>query len=480
MGSPDRSRTRRAIRTLGRWLPPVVLAVIAVIAGVAVVDLQGPPTPTPTVDGPRPDTPVLSLRRHLDPLRDLAADRSLRVDLDAFVAAQPADTCVHVRAGDIRYDHRIEDPQAPASVQKLLTAVAALSEIGPDTTLDTDVLTGDVAGGVVSGNLYVRGGGDPLLATADYTAREPNQPQISSSVEALADAVVAAGVTTIAGSVVGDESRYDQVRYNPAWPARYVAQGQIGPVSALSVNDGFAFFPETTGNGFGAAPDPAAYAATVIDAALRARGVQIGAPPTSGATPPGGEVLVTYSSPPVSEIVAQLLRESDNNTAEVLLKELGHRRSGEGSFGAGQAAVETILAEEGIDAGPVVVADGSGLATENVVTCELAVDLLEHAPTADAVRAGLAVAGESGTLARRWLGTELVGRVRAKTGTLNQVTALAGVAETGEGPATFATVVNLASGRIQLETVAAQQQLAEALVGHPRLPDVDHLRPAVP
>lgn len=480
MGSTDRSRLHRTIRALGRWLPPLILAVVAVAAGIAVVDLQGPPSSAPSIDGPRPSTAVLSLRRDLDPLRDLAADRSLRDDLDAFVATQPEDTCVRVRAGDVRYDHRSEDPQAPASVQKLLTAVAALSELGPDTMFETEVLTGDVIDGVVSGNLYVRGGGDPILATADFMAREPNQPQIYSSVEALADGVVATGVTRIAGSVVGDESRYDQVRYNPAWPSRFVAQGQIGPVSALSVNDAFAYFPETASAGFGPAPDPAAYAAAVIDAALRARGVEIGAPPTSGATPSGGEVLVTHRSPPLSDIVVQLLRESDNNTAEILLKELGRQRSGEGSFGTGQAAVEAILEEEGIDTGPVNVADGSGLATENVITCDLVVDLLEHAPTADAVRAGLAVAGESGTLARRWLGTELVSRVRAKTGTLNQVTALAGFAETAEGPAAFAVVVNLESGRIQLETVAAQQQLAEALVAHPRLPDIDHLRPAVP
>lgn len=478
MASADRPRFHRTVRTVGRWLPPLILAVIAAAAGVAVVGLQGPPTSEPSIDGARPTTTVLSLRRRLDPLRELAADRSLRDDLDAFVATQPEDTCVHVRAGDVRYDHRIEDPQAPASVQKLLTAVAALSELGPDTRFETEVLTGDVVDGVVSGNLYVRGGGDPVLATAAYMAREPNQPQIYSSVEALADAVVATGVTRIVGSVVGDESRYDQVRYNPAWPARFISQGQIGPVSALSVNDAFDYFPETASAGFGPAPDPALYAAAVIDAALRARGVEIGAPPTSGGTPSGGEVLVTHRSPPVTDIVVQLLRESDNNTAEILLKELGRQRSGEGSFGTGQAAVEAILEEEGIDTGVVNVADGSGLATENVLTCDLAVDILEHAPTADAVRAGLAVAGESGTLVRRWLGTGLEGKVRAKTGTLNQVTALAGFAETGEGPASFAVVVNLDSGRIQLDTVAAQQQLAQALVGHPRLPDVDHLRPA--
>ena len=95
--------------------------------------------------------------------------------------------------------------------------------------------------------------------------------------------------------------------------------------------------------------------------------------------------------------------------------------------------------------------------------------------------AGLAVTGESGTLARRWLDTDLVGRVRAKTGTLNQVTALAGIAQTaGGGPARFALIANLDAGTIDLATVAAQQQLAEALVAYPQLADVDHLRPQAP
>ncbi|MGK2929031.1 MAG: D-alanyl-D-alanine carboxypeptidase/D-alanyl-D-alanine endopeptidase [Acidimicrobiales bacterium] len=466
---------------MGRWLPPLILAVVAVSSGLVVADLQGPPTSTPSVEGPRSTTPVLSLRRNLTPLTEMASVDALRNELDAFVATQPADTCLRVRAEDLRYDHRVDDPQAPASVQKLLTAVAALSELGPDTTLETDVLTGPVAGGVVSGTLYVRGGGDPLLATAEYMARERDQPQIYSSVESLADAIVAAGVTTIVGSVVGDESRFDQVRYNPVWPSRFIAQGQIGPVSALSVNDAFDYFPETAAGGFGPAPDPGTYAAAVVDAALRARGVQIGAPPTSGPTPSGGEVLVTHRSPPVADIVVQMLRESDNNTAEILLKELGYRRSGEGTFGTGQAAVRATLEEAGIEMAGVNVADGSGLATENVVTCDVVLDLLDHEPTASAVLAGLAVAGESGTLARRWLDTDLVGRVRAKTGTLNQVTALAGIAQTAAGaPASFALIANLDAGTIDLATVAAQQQLAEALVAHPQRADVDHLRPRAP
>lgn len=465
-----------------RWLPAGVLTAVTVVAASVVLDLAGPPTSEASIeDGPRPSVPLLSVRRNLDPLREAAADHRLRRDLTEFVASQPADTCLHVEAGRVSFDHRGDDPQAPASLQKLLTAVAALTELGPDETYETDVLSAPIVDGVVPGNLYLRGGGDPLLATAAYMARERNQPQIFSDIDRLADAVAAAGVRSVAGSVVGDDSRYDAVRYNPSLPSRFIAQGQIGPVSALSVNDGFAHDPFDPSGVFGPAPDPAAYAASVLDGALRARGITIGGPSTSGVTPADAVLTASHSSPPMSQIVSQMLRESDNNTAELVVKELGLRRTGEGSFSAGQGAVTAILTDAGLDVDDVVVADGSGLTADNVLSCDTVLDLLTHEPTDDLVRAGLAVAGESGTLARRWRDTELVGRLRAKTGTLNQVTALAGFAEPDDDDesVTFALVVNLAGPEtIGLETIAAQQQLAELLVAHPRLPEVDHLRPS--
>ena len=476
---PQAGRTKGAVGALRRWLPVVVLALIAGGATGVASTMEGPPsTAAPVGEATRSATAVLSFRRNLEPLREVAADHTLRRRLDRFVATQPEDTCLRVDVDDVDYDHRTDDPQAPASLQKLVTAVAVLTELGPDETFHTDVLSAPVTEGVVAGNLYLRGGGDPLLATPQYMARERNQPQLFSNVDELADAVVAAGVKVVTGSVVGDESRYDTERYNPSLPSRFIGQGQVGPISALSVNDGFAHYPDVTGI-FGAAPDPAAYAATVVHNALAARGVLIAGPPTSGPAPDGSAVTATHESPPVSAVVGQMLRESDNNTAELLLKELGFRRSGEGTFAAGRIAVSAVLDEAGLEVGDLAVADGSGLAPDNLLTCDTVFRLLEHEPTADLVRTSLAVAGRSGTLAKRWVDTELAGKVRAKTGTLNTVTGLAGFADTVEGDgATFALLANLATGTITGEMVAGQQQLAEALVAHPDLPEVDHLRPA--
>src|SRR5690606_7760656 len=102
--------------------------------------------------------------------------------------------------------------------------------------------------GVVTGDLHLVGGGDPVLATNPYADRFPRQPQLRTDIESLADAVVAAGVRRVEGSVVGDESRYDAQRYVAGWPGRYLDQNVVGPLSALSVNDSFARYPGDGGD----------------------------------------------------------------------------------------------------------------------------------------------------------------------------------------------------------------------------------------
>lgn len=479
MGSAEPDDSGR-LHTAVRWLPIAILAVVLVGAVGVVLRSDAPPRGAAAADDAHdaPDIPVLSVRRSLDPLLGRAADAGLEADLDAFVATLPPETCLTVRAGSIDYGHRADDPQIPASVQKLVVAVAALIELGTEATYVTDVhgvLGGD---GVVQGNLFLQGGGDPILSTAPYAARSRNQPQIFSDFDRLADAVVAAGVTAITGSVVGDEARYDNVRYNPIWPARHVVDNLTGPLSALSVNDGFAYFPDT-GGVFGASVEPAQYAAQVLTDALRARGVQVEADPVVGATPGDLPRIAAHESPPMDQVVAQMLQDSDNTTAELLLKELGLATAGTGTFDAGQVSISSILADVGLAVDDATIVDASGLATEDQVTCAFVVDLLEYAPTADTIRAGLAVSGESGTLARRWEGTELQGRIHAKTGTLDHVTALAGRAETLDGvDARFSLIINLPQDEfVSAELVGRQQVLAEILTAYPVVPEVDHLRP---
>jgi serine-type D-Ala-D-Ala carboxypeptidase/endopeptidase (penicillin-binding protein 4) len=460
-------------------LPVLALGALVAASSAMVVGLAPPARAEPEPLGARPSVPLLSVRRDLAPLAEQAGERRLVVRLGELLAGLPPDTCLSVEAGDVRFAHRVDDPQVPASATKILTGVAALVALGGDHRFVTTVATPTPpVDGVVAGDLHLIGGGDPLLAQAEYAARY-RRPQQFSDLRALAAAVAEAGVVRVEGAVVGDESRYDTERYHPAWPARFVTQDQTGPLSALTVNDGFAEWPAQGAGPVEPAPDPAAHAAEVFRLLLEERGVTVGAGARSGPAPTAAPVVAEHRSPPLREVVGQMLAESDNATAELLLKELGLQVEGAGTFTAGATAVARVLTGAGFDMAGVSVIDGSGLAGGNTLDCGLLMELLEHPPTADVVRDGLAVAGETGTLAERWQDTSLVGRVRAKTGTLNQVTALAGHAATdGAGEATFAFVVNVAApDRIQLETVAAQQRLVELLVGFPDRPDLSAFEP---
>jgi serine-type D-Ala-D-Ala carboxypeptidase/endopeptidase (penicillin-binding protein 4) len=469
----------------GRWGPPFVLGAIALGAGGVGVGLEvaaAPEAPSVGADLPSVTTPVLAARRIPEVVAEPVARRRLVSDLEAWLMTTPSVACLQVvEAGEVVFSHRTDEPVVPASAQKLLTATAALLELGPDHRFRTPVLTdAPPVDGTLAGDLHLVGGGDPLLHSPDYAARFVRQPRTFTDLTRLAEAIAGAGVQRIEGAVVGDEGRYDRARYVEVWPDRYIAQNQAGPMSALAVNDGFAGYPLSAEGGGELEPadDPAANAAAVLTRLLRERGVEVAGEPRSGEVSEGASELASIESPPLLEIVDQLLVESDNETGELLLKELGLQRVGQGSTPGGAGAVEAILTEDGVDLGPAEVVDGSGLALQNRVTCALLVELLERPVTGPLVVDGLAVAGERGTLADRFAGTDLVGALRAKTGSLNSVASLTGVVDDDDGRLTFAYVANAdPAGVLAPEAVLAQGTLAEILLAHPRTPDRDALGP---
>jgi D-alanyl-D-alanine carboxypeptidase/D-alanyl-D-alanine-endopeptidase (penicillin-binding protein 4) len=164
------------------------------------------------------------------------------------------------------------------------------------------------------------------------------------------------------------------------------------------------------------------------------------------------------------------------------LKELGATVSGSGTWAAGVEAARSVLADAGVDLQGVDIVDGSGLSDAGRLNCQLLVDLLTLPETGPILVEGLAVAGESGTLADRWEGTPVEGRLRAKTGTLNTVTALSGrVDPLPGGSLTFAYVLNVAApSTVSAADVARQDELADILVSYPRDVDVSQLLPAPP
>jgi D-alanyl-D-alanine carboxypeptidase/D-alanyl-D-alanine-endopeptidase (penicillin-binding protein 4) len=442
----------------------------------ASTELVGPPAPTP----------VLSVRRLPEALAAPTADRRLRADLLAWAAVTPSSSCalIHDEDGEVVLDLRAHLPLVPASTLKLATATAALLELGAEARFRTAAVGTPPVDGVVTGDLTVVGGGDPLLATSGYAARFKRQPQTFTDAGVLAQRLVDAGVRRVTGSVVGDESRYDRVRYVPAWPLRYIDQDVTGPLSALAVNDGFAAYPSTwdAGDELVQAEDPAAQAATVLTAELEIRGVDVVGAPRSGLAPEGAAELAAVESPPLEDVVTQLLRESDNSTAELLLKELG-RAAADPSTAGGRAQATEALQDAGLDLTGALLADGSGLGLDNRATCRLLVDLLERPGTGAVLRAGLPVAAESGTLTERFVGTSLAGHLRAKTGSLNTVASLTGLLTDEDGTFTFAYIVNAEPGRGAVDeqaVIASQLALGEILLGWPRVPEVEALGPLEP
>ncbi len=462
-----------------RLILPVLLLLVALGAGIAAVvaDREAAATDT-AAERPGPVTPVLSARRVPDLASQAGADSRLRAGLDGLAGVLPPDSCLVVEAdGRPITAHRPEEAVTPASTEKVLTAAAALSALGPDFRYRTRVEAAAApTGGVVAGDLFLVGGGDPVLTTADYAATSPQQDRATTSLEDLADAVVEAGVTQVQGGVVGDESRYPAARYVDDWPSRYIDQNQTGPLSALSVDDGYESFPSAADPGapLRPSPDPAARAAAVFTGLLRDRGVDVVGPPSAGTAPDGTVTIAKKRSKPLPQILAEALTFSDNQTAELVIREIGRSVGGEGTTAAGASAVEQVLAAAGLSAGPEDAVDGSGLAESNRLTCETLVRTLESDPV---LVDGLATGGEPGTLAS-FAGTPLDGRLHAKTGSLNHVRALAGVVDLLEGgeQLTFSYIINNPPF-ITPEQDSLRGQLGALLASYPDRPPLGDLVP---
>ncbi len=474
------------LSAMQRWILPFVLLVVAAFAAWQAVESDSAlAEETATPDGrtaPPLSTPLLSVRRTPNFLREPILLENLQLSLDGVVERFPEQSCLVVTLdGEEIYAENPTLPLVPASAQKLVTAFGVYNILGADHTFETSVVTeGTLVEGVLDGDVYLVGGGDPLVATADYTDRYEQQPHFRTNFEELADAVVAAGVLEISGAVIGDETRYDAERYVPEWPERFtnVSQNQTGPLSALTLNDGFSLFDPNPANSLAtASADPATFAAATFDDLLEERGVVIRRSSSAAQAPVGARTIAAITSDPITVVTNQMVNISDNMGAELLLKEIGVRSSGRGTTDDGAIAVENALRSAGFSVSETDVVDGSGLASENRVSCRLLVEILEAGEGTPLVD-GLAVTGESGTLLKRLVDTPAEGRIRAKTGRLNEVGALAGTAEASDGSIlTFAWIANTTDQYPVEEMVATQDAIALELVAYPEGPNPDALGP---
>jgi D-alanyl-D-alanine carboxypeptidase len=317
-------------------------------------------------------------------------------------------------------------PAVPASTTKLTTAVAVLSAVGPDQRLATRAVSG--GGGVI-----LVGGGDPTLAT---TAPKPDAyPQPATLADLAAQTAAALRSSGAARVRVDyDGSLYQGPWFGPGWKPNYVPDGDVAPVTALEVDEGRV----APGSRYRVA-DPPRTAAAAFVRLLRKRGVNAGIGVRAHA-PGGARQLGVVRSPPISALVEELLTNSDNDIAEAMARQVAIVRHRPASFAGAAAATHDVLAGLGLAAG-IATVDGSGLSHGNLITPAALVRLLATAasprhPELRPVLTGMPVAGFSGTLADRYdAGAAAAGQgvVRAKTGTLDGVNTLAGVAYDADG-----------------------------------------------
>jgi D-alanyl-D-alanine carboxypeptidase/D-alanyl-D-alanine-endopeptidase (penicillin-binding protein 4) len=482
---PARTRRRRG-RGPGPW---IVLAVVAVVPAIGLFamhswasarDDAGEPTPAAamvdvsTTAAPELTTGVLTFRRVPTIVsRELNAD-AFAAEVSPFLGSLNDRSCGAVSVDAQPIAQRNADIAViPASNQKLPVAAAALERLGPDFTYTTEVVArSEPVDGVVEGDLVIVGGGDPLLSSDWYPSSnlELNPVTSPTSFDDLADRVAAAGVTAVTGSVVGDGSRYDDEYFAPGW-GDGVAGLEGGPYDALMANDSRVLGDPQRGN------DPNEAAAREFTLLLEARGIDVGGDASTGSAPPDAVTIASVESAPMSAVIAEMLGNSDNNTAEMVVKELGFTLAGNGTREAGLGEVRELLAEWGIDMTPVVLVDGSGLSLDNRLTCDALLTVLQRTGFESPVGQGLPIAGQTGTLATAFEDHPVAGRLRGKTGTLNNppfnvdppaVKALAGYLPVEGGSVIeYVLVLNGPTISDQSEYRPLWDQLADALDTYP-------------
>jgi D-alanyl-D-alanine carboxypeptidase/D-alanyl-D-alanine-endopeptidase (penicillin-binding protein 4) len=325
------------------------------------------------------------------------------------------------------YQLRQDVLRLPASNEKLVTSSAALAAWTAEFRFSTQLLIaapGPDEKGVVRGDVYLRGLGDPTLSTESYQRRRWSME--TGDIQDFVRRLRKLGVTRITGRVVADEGYFDAARRVANWRPSVLAY--CAPLSALTLN-------ASTSSGGGYVPDPALAAAKSLSRRLRAAGIRVAHAPARGVAPDTATLVYTERSAKLERVLAKMNKPSDNFIAEALLKGLGAGFGAGGSTTAGADVAKRFLQSAGIDDG-FRIRDGSGLSYQNRLSARTVLKILgAMAKRADfpVFRRSLAVAGVDGTLRHRMRGTAAAGNVRAKTGTLNDASSLSGYVTTTNG-----------------------------------------------
>ena len=339
---------------------------------------------------------------------------------------------VDIATGEELLDRSAASGVTPASTNKVLTAWAALSSMGPGHTLQTKaVLEGQT--------LTLVGGGDVLLAENEGDPSvTAGHAGLGDLARATAEKLKSQGTTSV--SLRLDDTLFTGAQWNEKWEAgneQYVAKIQpiMVDVSATQ-NQGY---PE----------DPAMGAAQVFAKHLSEAGITVDGEPTRAAASGSAREVASVSSAPLSDILALSLKTSDNTMTEVEGRLVAAHAKETTDFAGASKAVLAQLGKDGFDTSGVTLLDSSGLAKGNKVPARLLAQILAKAAGGEGGSAGrtliadLPVAALDGTLDHRLHDTAAAGTVRAKTGSLEQTSSLAGVVTTADGrQLAFAVMAN--------------------------------------
>jgi D-alanyl-D-alanine carboxypeptidase/D-alanyl-D-alanine-endopeptidase (penicillin-binding protein 4) len=422
-----------------------------------------PETTTAPPTLPPPTAPPTTARPPAPPSPTDAAGR-LAARLDGALGNNPRCLVVHEGPNTV-YARSPNTTYAPASTQKLLAAAAALDQLGPDFRFVTTVMAPAAPQDGTVDSLWLVGGGDPMLATPEYVGHVLGEPRTAGApltpIGVLADAVAGAGVRSVRGGLHGDDTRYNGPRWLPGWKPIYRDEADISPLSALTVDGGLDRWDPAEV----VTADPTALATAQLSRLLAARGVNA-APGAAQAHPAGSMTIARVTSAPLSQIVAAMLRSSDNLADELIVRELDRHAGGTGTTAGGLQVVAATARRLGITTTGLAQTDGSGLDPGDRVSCATLLGAMEvgDRPGFSAITDGLAVAGRSGTLVHRFGGTPLVGTLAAKTGWINCAAGMVGRL-TLHAPLRFALLVNGPCNYNAAEAI--ENHVAQALGTYP-------------
>lgn len=402
-----------------------------------------PPSPSPA--------PVL---KALDP----AAPEPTAAGLSAALAAAAANPALGTltgrildsQTGAVLFDKSAGQALQPGSTMKLYTAIAAAQSIKPGTRITTKVVAG-----IAPGQIVLIGGGDPTLSTTDTSPYYPGSATVAQLAAAIKPAL--SGPVT---SIVVDDSAFAGAPEATGWGA-----GDAPSTYAASI------YPVMVDGGRAGPGEDAMRSANPDLAAAKALAKALGFPAAKterGAASPAAAVLGSVQSAPIEDLIEQALTQSDNVLAECIGRQIAIANGMEPSFTGTVNATNKVLAELGVDTTGRTAFDASGLSQQDLASAASIASVLAVAndgkfPLTDTVNSALAIAGYNGTLATRFQAgpaAAAVGDVRAKTGTLTAVSALAGTVVTKDGRLLIFALLsnggtNTTAARAALDEIAA-------------------------